>query len=131
MPGVGHVAEDRGGADHVRAGPLLAFGEHVLDGASGADHLLERGLYAERPQLADVLLRRAAGVVCDKRHVLSGRPQLGDGLRCSGREGVADPDATVEVEQNVVVLREKRGERHEARSHLIMAAGAAQAGWSG
>ena len=47
------------------------------------------------------------GVVGDERDALAGGAQGGDGVDGAGRRLVADPDAAVEIEQDVVVAGER------------------------
>ena len=66
------MTEDRFEPDHVRARPWLALGEHVLDRRTDRHDLFDGRLYTARPQFADVLLRRAAGIVGQERDRLAG-----------------------------------------------------------
>src|SRR5205823_2616641 len=76
------------------------------------DDLLHRGLEAEPPQLAHIVLERVARVVGEERDPLARLTQRRD---CRGRvldDLLADPQAAVEVEQDGVVLAQGGGERH-------------------
>ena len=70
------------------------------------------GLEAEPPELAHELLGRVPDVVGEERDALAGLAQRGDGLAARARRLVADPQAAVEVEQDVVVAAGEGGERH-------------------
>jgi hypothetical protein len=102
----GDMVVDRHGADDHRRlpAPLRA---READGRADRDDLLARGLEAQAPQLAHVVLVRAARVVRDERQPLAGRAQGRDGLDRPRRRLVAHPQAAVEVEQQVVVAGDR------------------------
>ena len=100
--GVEDVAVDGGRADDVR-GPVIGLGEDELQRAADRHDLLARRLEAEAPQLADVLVVAVAAVVRDEGDALVRLAQRRDRLLRAGRRLVADPDAAVEVEEDVVV----------------------------
>ena len=111
MPGLGDVVDERLRADHVR-GAAAAAGEQVLDGRADGHDLAQRRLEAEPPQLAHELLGCVADVVGEEGDRLAGLAQRRDGLRRALERLVADPQAAVEVEQDLVVAGDPRGERH-------------------
>ena len=83
-------------------------------GGAGGDDLLERGLEAQPPQLAHELLGRVARVVGEEDDPLARLAQGGERLRGALGGLLADPQAAVEVEQEVVVATGDGGERHAA-----------------
>ena len=93
-----------------------ALGEDELQRAADRDDLLERGLEAQAPELSHVLLGGELRVVRDERDALAGGAQGRDGVDGAGRRRVAEPDAAVEVEQDVVVAGDEGAERHGAKS---------------
>ena len=112
QPGVGDVVDERLGADHERGAAAGALGEDELERRAGGDHLVERGLEAEAPELAHELLGGVTGVVGEEGDALAGLAQRVDGLRRAIGRLVADPQAAVEVEEDVVVAAGGGGERH-------------------
>ena len=115
--GVGDVVDERLRADDV-GGPAVALGELELQRGADAQHLVDRGLEAELPELADEPLGRVAHVVGQKDEPLARLTQRGDGVDRAGDRGIADPDAAVEVEQQVVVRTDTCGDRHPAALSL-------------
>ena len=111
MPGLGDVVDERLRADDVR-GAAVALAEQVLDRRADGHDLAQRGLEAEPPQLADELLGCVADVVGEEGDRLAGVAQRRDGLRRALERLVADPEAAVEVEQDLVVAGDPGGERH-------------------
>ncbi len=117
QPRLLHVAVQRRRADDDGRGAVVAvaLGEVELHRAADRHDLLDRGLEAEAPELADLLLGAVAPVVGDERDALARHAQRGQRLgRALGRL-VADPEAAVEVEQEMVVAAGERGERHGRR----------------
>ena len=90
-----------------------ALGEQELQRAAGRDDLLERGLEAQAPELAHVLLGRSCGVVRDERDVLARRAQGRDRRDRASVGSSPTPDAAVEIEQDVVVAGDERGDLHD------------------
>ena len=82
---------------------MIGLREDELQRAADRHDLLARGLEAEAPQLADVLVVAVAAVVRDERDALVRLAERRDRLLRAGRRLVADPDAAVEVEEHVVV----------------------------
>ena len=72
----------------------------------------ERGLDPEAPELADVVLAGAARVVRREGHALPGGAQPLDRLDGAVDRLVADPDAAVEVDDQLVVALDEGGEGH-------------------
>src|SRR5947208_16341285 len=112
LTGVGNMLEDRWGANHVGTQTRLPTGEDVLNCSSGSDHLLERSPDSVRPKLADVVLGRPTGVVCDERQRLALGSERRDCLWRSRGDEISDPHAAVEVEHDMVVGAEQGGEGH-------------------
>ena len=80
--------------------------------APHGDHLVQRRLEAQAPQLAHEVLRRGPHVVGEEHDLLAGLAQRGNRLRGALGRLVADPDAAVEVEEDVVVAADLGAQRH-------------------
>ena len=115
-PGVGHMAEHGLRPDHVSLGSRgPPLGQDVLDRATDGHDLGHRGADAERPQLAHVVLAGSLGVVGDEGDLLIRGPERGYGRWRVAGALIADPDASVEVEQDLIVAAQKRGEGHQVQ----------------
>ena len=94
--------------------PVACLGQQMLHGAADGDHVRERGLHADAPELRHVVLAGVPAVVGGERDPLARGAQRGDGVHRALHGLVADPHAAVEVEDHLVVGAEKRGERGHA-----------------
>ena len=105
------MVDQRLRADHERR-PALAPRELELERGAGGDHLGQRGVEAEPPQLAHELLRCVADVVGEEQHRGARVAQRGDRVDGAVARLVADPHAPVEVEQYVVVAADAWRDGH-------------------
>jgi hypothetical protein len=102
-------------ADDERRAAGEALGEDELHGAADRHDLLQRGLEAQAPELSHVFLGRQLRVVGDEGDALAGGAQGGDRIDRARRRLLAEPDAAVEVEQDVVVAIDDGAQRHGAK----------------
>jgi hypothetical protein len=98
--------------DHERGLPCTRVGQQVLHGAADRHHVGERGLHPQLPQLSHVVLAGAARIIGDKGEALAGSANLGDGLDRPRRGPIPEIDAAIEIEDQLVVRRNKGGEGH-------------------
>src|ERR1700710_736482 len=94
------------------AGGPMTTAEAPGERPADRDDLLERGLEAQPPELLHVLLGRELRVVGDEGDALAGAAQGRDGVDRARRRHLAEPDAAVEVEQDVVIAGDEGAERH-------------------
>ena len=111
---VGHVLPQRVRADHERGAARARLGEQVLHGAADGHDVAHRGADADLPQPGHVVLGRAARVVRRVGHLLAGVAQRLDRLHGARRGLVADPDAAVQIQDELVVATGQGGQRHVA-----------------
>src|SRR5690606_29432816 len=100
--------------DDERRPARARLGEQVLERAADGDDVAGGRPDAGGPEPADVLVGAVAGVVRREGEPLPGRPQGGDRLGRAGRRLATDPDAAVEVEDELVVAVDERAEAHGA-----------------
>jgi hypothetical protein len=100
------VAVERLGPDHEGGAAAARVRQQVLHGGAGGDHVRERRLHADPPQLAHVVLERVARVVRHERDALVVLAQGRDRVDRAGDRFGAEPDAAVEVEDDLVVARD-------------------------
>src|SRR5687767_11555675 len=92
---------------------MTRLGEQVLHCASDGDDVRQGRLDADAPELSHVVLSRAARVVGRERDSLARGPQPLDRLDRAVDGLVAEPDAAVEVDDQLVVALDEGGEGHE------------------
>ena len=109
--GVADVAEHRGRADHEGGVATALLGEHVLHRPADGHDVAKRGAHADLPELGDQVLAGLVRVVGGEGEPLAGVAQLRQ--RVDGARGglPADPDAAVEVEDELVVAGGERLEK--------------------
>ena len=94
--------------------PVWRSASTVLHRAADRDHVAQRGADADLPELRDEVLAGLVGVVGGEGEALARRAQLLERLDDARRGLAADPDAAVEVEDELVVAGGEGGERHRA-----------------
>ena len=90
-------------ADHERGAARARLGEQVLQRAADRHHVAQRRLDADAPQAGHVVLGGAARIVGGEGHPLARRRAAPRSPRRTRGGLVADPDAAVEIEDELVV----------------------------